>query len=296
MVTYEVLGPLGVMDDGRSFTPSAPKQRQLLAFFLLNANTVVSADACISELWEDEPPSSASSTLQTYILQLRRLLASLPSIGSVPDAKELLMTRSRGYLLRVSPAQLDVDEFNRACASGRAALARRDNGCAALFYRRALAVWQGEPLADVQAGPRLRAWIAGLQERHLSALEQRIEAELRLGMHHELIAELTALVAAHPTHENLHAQVMVALYRCGRQAHALQVVARLREVLTTELGIEPSARMRRLHQALLACDPRLDAPVEVPEAVLSLDLLSERRGGFASALPGYAKCLEGSTI
>ncbi|GAA3792294.1 AfsR/SARP family transcriptional regulator [Amycolatopsis tucumanensis] len=295
MMSYEVLGPLAVNDHGEAFTPTAPKQRQLLAFLLLNANTVVSIESCIAELWEDNPPSSAASTLQTYVLQLRRLLASLPSVGSAPCAKDVLRTRSRGYLLRVAPGQLDVDEFNSYAAQGRAALARRDDGCAALFFRRALSVWHGEPLADVALGPRLRAWVAGLEERRLGALEQRIEADLRLGTHHEVLAELTALVAAHPTHENFHAQLVLALYRCGRQAQALQVIARLRSVLNTELGLEPSARMQQLHQAVLTCDARLDASVEWPESVLSLDLLAERRGELADLAPGFARCLEGSS-
>lgn len=289
MVQYGVLGPLSVTDEGTDYTPTAPKQRQLLALLLLNPNHIVATSSCIEELWDDDPPDSAGSTLQTYVLQLRRKLATVRSIGSAAAAKKILVTRSRGYMLRVAPGELDLEGLNRMAAQGRAALARHDDGCAALLFRQALALSRGEPLADVPLGPRTRAWIAGLGEQCLSIHEQRIEADLRLGMHHELIAELSRLIVAHPTHENFHAQLMVALYRSGRQTHALEVMTRLREVLSNELGLEPSRRMQSLHQAVLAGDERLDASAKWAPSPSMLDLFIESEK-FSSSLPSLENC------
>lgn len=272
---YAILGPLGMRENGRSYTPTAPKQRQLLALLLLNANKVVSAGTCIQELWEERPPATALSTLQSYILQLRRILRNVPDagldVGGARDARRVLETRDGGYLLNVRAGDLDVTKFMSLVHEGRIAL-RRDDFAASALLARALNIWQGAALADVHIGPILRTHLTRLEEERISVQEQRIEADLRLGRHHELIGELSALTMECPTHENLHAQLMLALHRSGRRIQALEVVQRLYQVLHDELGLGPSPRMRNLHQAILACDPAIDAPATPSGILLTLDL------------------------
>lgn len=268
---FGVLGPLRMTAQRISYVPTAPKQRQLLALLLFNANQVVSTSACIEELWESAPPASALSTLQTYVLQLRRALRGVPHIGSLQDARKTLETRDGGYLLVVRPGELDLHVFERLVSHGRAALDHDDDRTGSRLLGEALDMWTGAALADVQTGPILQSYLTGLEEQRICVQEQRIEADLRLGHHHELLGELSALVTQNPTHENLHAQLMLALYRSGRPAQALTVHRRLRQVLHDELGLEPSPRMRRLHQAVLACDPVLDMPSQA-RGRLSLDL------------------------
>ncbi|GAA4985005.1 hypothetical protein GCM10023205_64100 [Yinghuangia aomiensis] len=257
---FGILGPLRMTAAGRSYVPSAPKQRQLLAFLLLNANHVTSTKSCIEELWDLQPPDSALSTLQTYVLQLRRALALCPEIGSLRHARTILRTHDNGYQLVVGPGQLDRHVYEALVADGRAALARGDDLTASACFGDALALWCGDALADVKAGPLMRAHLIGLAERRTAVLEQRIEADLRLGRHHQIVGELAELAATHLTNENYHAQLMLALYRSGRQAQALESFQRLRTTLDVELGLTPSPRMRRLHQAVLSCDPTIDAP------------------------------------
>ncbi|MFF3505760.1 BTAD domain-containing putative transcriptional regulator [Streptomyces sp. NPDC003247] len=254
---FSVLGPLRMHERGVSYTPTAPKQRQLLALLLLNANQVVSTDTCIEELWEDSPPNSALSTLQSYILQLRRSLRRVPRIGSLQAARRILETRDGGYLLAVRNDELDTNRFWSLVREGRAAL-RHDDARASACLSEALRLWQGTALSDVQRGPVLRAHLVGLEEERTSVHEQRIAADLRLGRHQDLLGELSRLTARYPMHESLHAQFMLALHRTGRRIQALEVQQRLSTVLREELGLDPSPRVRRLHQAILAGDPAID--------------------------------------
>ncbi|GAA3870499.1 hypothetical protein GCM10023084_24430 [Streptomyces lacrimifluminis] len=266
-----MLGPLVMANGGKSFVPSAPKQRQLLALLLVDANQSVSVDACIEELWENRPPFSARSTLQTYVLHLRRAFSQIPEVGRLAEAKKILQTGDRGYRLVVCDGALDLHTFERLVERARTALAAGDDRKGAALLADALAVWRGPALADVQVGPLLQAHVVGLAEYRLHILEQRIEADLRLGRHHELVRELSALTAQRPTHENLHAQLMLALYRSGRPAQALEAFHRLRHVLSGELGLEPSPRMHRFHQAVLTGDSALETPVSAASP-LTLDL------------------------
>lgn len=276
-----ILGPLLLCAEEAIQVPTAPKQRQLLALLLLNANQVVPVSQCIEELWEYNPPASAVSTLHTYIMQLRRALR----LGREPEhttgtgCAGRLITRDRGYLFVSRQGELDVDTFEDRLRDSRQALSDGDDPVAAAALRDALAVWRGPALVDVQPGPVLRTWLASLEESRLSTIERRIEVDLRLGRHQELIGELSALVERHPVHENLHAHLMLALYRSGRQVHALEVFTRLRTVLSDELGLEPSPALRRLHHAVLSFDPALDAPpVHVPSRFsIDLDLGRIRR-------------------
>ncbi|UGQ11792.1 AfsR/SARP family transcriptional regulator [Yinghuangia sp. ASG 101] len=273
---FGILGPLLMEGADRASVPRAPKQRQLLALLLLNANEVVSTDACIEELWDERPPRSARSTLQTYVLLLRRALRRATPHPNTGVARQKLETRERGYLLNVDTGELDLDEFECRVLSGRAALARGDDAEASAQLRAALGMWRGEPLADIFAGPILRAHLVRLEEHRFDIREECVEADLRLGRHHELLSELRGLVARHPANENLAAQMMLALYRSGRQAQALETFADLRRVLDEELGLEPSPRMRLLHQAVLTYDARLDPPVSAA-VPLSLDLADALR-------------------
>ncbi|MFE3095031.1 BTAD domain-containing putative transcriptional regulator [Streptomyces sp. NPDC059248] len=277
---FSVLGPLRMHERGVSYTPTAPKQRQLLALLLLNANEVVSTGTCIEELWEDAPPNSALSTLQSYILQLRRSLRRVPRIGSLQAARGILETRDGGYLLAVGGGELDADRFRGLVREGRAAL-RHDDELGAACLAEALGLWHGAALSDVQRGPVLRAHLVGLEEERISVHEQRIAADLRLGRHQELLGELSGLTVKYPMHESLHAQFMLALYRAGRRTQALEVQRRLNTVLRTELGLDPSPRLRRLHQAILAGDTTIDAPANT-DGVLTADRFAAPGRGRAS--------------
>jgi DNA-binding SARP family transcriptional activator len=264
-----VLGPLLVADAGRSHVPNAPKKRQVLALLLMHANEVVSIGDCIEELWEHDPPSSAVQTLQTYIMQLRKALPK--SAGQTR-----LVTKEPGYLFVAESDELDLAAFDQTVRQARAAIACDNDSRASALLTQALEMWRGPALADVQIGPILRTRLVGLTESRLSALELRIEADLRLGRHHELISDISMLVERYPMHENLYAQLMLALYRSGRQATALETYQRLRRVLADELGLEPSRRMQHLFEAVLAADPVLDPPAHASPG-LSLDLVFYHR-------------------
>lgn len=253
-----VLGTLDVRVGGRSVVPTAPKPRKVLGLLVLHANRVVSTSALMRELWGEKPPASAATTLQTYILLLRKLLAAALD-GGIPESKRMLTTYPGGYMLRLPCDAVDLNLFEELCVSGRQSLARGEARKAADTLRAALAVWRDDALVDVPTGPLLEVETVRLRESRLGALEQRIEADLRLGRHHEVLGELTALVTEFPLNENLHAQLMLALYRSGRRAQALNVYHKLRACFIDELGLDPSTRIHDLHQAVLASEPALEA-------------------------------------
>jgi len=231
------------------------KRRALLAVLLLDANSVVSGDRLIDALWGDSPPETARNTIQVYISQLRKLL---------PESA--LETAPPGYRLVIEPDNVDLFEFIRLSEEGRTALGAGDAAGGADTLRAALALWRGAPLADLAWEPFAQAEIVRLEELRLAALEDRIDADLALGRHGQLIGELEQLVAEHPLKERLRAQLMLALYRSGRQADALAVYQRARRTLVDELGIEPSDSLKQLELAILAHDPALslDAPLAAP--------------------------------
>ncbi|GHF65832.1 AfsR/SARP family transcriptional regulator [Streptomyces thermodiastaticus] len=258
-----VLGTLDVRCGGRSVVPTAPKPRKVLGLLVLHANHVVSTAALMRELWGEKPPASAATTLQTYILLLRKQLAAALD-GGMAEAKATLVTYPGGYMLRLPADAVDVNRFERLCSHGRQALARGEAQEAADTLRAALALWRDDALVDVPNGPLLEVEAVRLRESRLGALEQRIEADLRLGRHHEVLGELAALITEFPLNENLHAQLMLALYRSGRRAQALDVYRKLRMCFINELGLDPSARIHDLHQAVLASEPALDAQITTP--------------------------------
>lgn len=240
-------------------TPSAPKLRQVFTLLAVQANQFVHTDQVIEELWENRPPSSATTTMQSYIYQLRKLLSLYePPEGVV--AEEALRTLTGGYVLMLPPDALDVQQFEQLAERGRAMLAVDELQSASTLLSSALRLWRGAALTALDSGPILQAEAVRLEAIHKSVLEQRIEADLRLGRHYELLGELSGLVAQQPDHEGFQAKLMLALYRAGRRSEALQTYQQARKVIARELGLEPSAELQRLHSAILAADPVMDMP------------------------------------
>lgn len=256
ITNFRILGPVEVWRDG---TPLllGPKHRTLLAALLLRANRVVTADQLINYLWADRPPISALNLLRGYTSELRKTL----QLGRSPDAPPpSLLTRAPGYLLTLTREQLDLYRFEDLLAIARTLLGRGDAARGAESLRDALALWRGTALDDVDSDPLRQHVVPRLAELRVTALEERIDADLLLGRHVELVAELTALTAAHPTRERFRGQLMLALYRSGRQADALAAYRTARLSLIAELGIEPGRDLQRLERAMLAADPTLDTP------------------------------------
>lgn len=255
-----LLGPVSIELNGASIVPSAAKPRHLLTLLGMHPGQVFPVPTLIEELWGSAVPRSFLTTLQTYVLQVRRCIARSLGPAAAEEPKQILATQHGGYLLDVPPGSLDVHRYESLTTEARRLAALGDDAGAATAYRQGLALWRGPVLVDVRAGAVLAIEITRLEESRLGALEGRIEAELRLGMHADLLTELSALVARYPLHEGLHAQCMMALYRSGRQWQSLEVYRRLRGNLIRELGLEPSPRVQRLHSAILAADPVLDDP------------------------------------
>jgi predicted ATPase/DNA-binding SARP family transcriptional activator len=262
----QVLGSIEASVEGRSIPLGGGKPRALLAMLALNAGSTVSTQRLIDGLWGEEPPASANKLVQVYVSQLRKAL------GSSADGAEIV-TRRHGYELRVEPDAVDAGRFERLVASGAP--------------REALALWRGPPLDDVADEPFAGAEIRRLEELRLSALELAIDRDLEEGRHREVVGELEALVTAEPLRERLHAQRMLALYRCGRQADALEAYRHARARLVEEIGVEPGPELRRLHEAILRQDASLELPAaEAVEPPRELDAGTPPAGGAAARRPG----------
>jgi predicted ATPase/DNA-binding SARP family transcriptional activator len=247
LLQFRLLGPLEVAVDGEPVALGGQKQRALLATLLLEPNRIVSGDRLIDAVWGEIPPETARNTVQVYISQLRKRLPA-GALETVPP----------GYRLAVDPATIDLFEFGRLCEEGRSALASGDAATAAETLRSALGLWRGAALADLSSVPFAQTEVLRLEELRAAACEDRIDAELALGRHGELAPELEALIGEYPLRERLRAQLMLALYRSGRQADALSAYQRARTTLVEELGIEPGEALRKLERAILAHDPSLD--------------------------------------
>jgi DNA-binding SARP family transcriptional activator len=269
LIDFRVLGPLEVVRQGRTLEIGAGKRRALLAVLLLHANEVVSTDRLIDDLWNERPPATAPKIVQGYVSQLRKVLAG--ETGRQDHSGEggsVLLTRPPGYVLLLEDGQLDAHRFEGLLGRARVALAADAAGEASTLLREALGLWRGAPLADFAFDSFAQEEIARLEELRLAALEERIDADLALGHAGDLVAELEALGARHPLRERLRGQLMVALYRCGRQAEALEVYQETRRVLVAELGLEPGRALQQLEQAILRQDPSLDSlapPAAAPE-------------------------------
>lgn len=267
---FELLGPLVIRHGDTDVAPSAPKLRLILSTLLFNANKPVGASVLARELWSDGAPRTAHSTLQTYMFKLRRLFRAVLGLSVEYVTREVLQTCSGGYVLRVDPDQLDITEFEQLVTAGSTAMHAGDYDKAATDLRRSLALWRGNVVHNGQWGTLLRAQVARLEERRFYAHTTRIDADLCLGRHREMISELASLVVEHPLHESAHTMLMIALYRAGRASAALEVYMRFRQRMLHELGIEPSERIRALHMALLSTDQVL------ADRTLTSDMLLDR--------------------
>jgi DNA-binding SARP family transcriptional activator len=228
---FRILGPLEVSDQDRELALGGLKQRSLLALLLLHANEIVATHRLIAELWGEAPPATASKSIQVYVMRLRRELGA-----------ERLTTRAPGYVLHVKPEELDVAVFERMRVEAR----RSEPARAAEKLRAALGLWRGPPLADLAYESFAQAEIGRLDELRLAIVEERVDADLACGRHADVVGELEALIAANPLRERLRAQLMLALYRSGRQAEALEAYRAVRRELADELGLEPGEQLRRL--------------------------------------------------
>ena len=253
-----VLGPFQLEDGGQRVTIGGVRQRAVFARLLLHANEVVPSEQLLVDLWGEDSPPSAANALQAAISRLRRVL---------PPGR--LITRAPGYVLRIFPAELDVKQFEQLLAEGRDALSAGAPVEAARMLGQALSLWRGPPLADFRYEPFAQAEISRLEELHLACLEERVEVNLALGSVGEVTAELQRLVSEYPLRERLRGQLMLALYRSGRQAEALEVYRQFRITLQVELGLEPSPQLRELEAAILRQDPVLSHPSSTSGAPLA---------------------------
>ena len=260
-MNFQLLGDLGVVSDGERVRVAGRKQRALLAVLLLHANEVVSADRLIEDLWGQDPPAQAAKSVQVHVWRLRKALAPV-SGGASGEGR--LLTRSSGYVLRVEQGELDVGELDRLVREGSEALREGQFERAGDLLREGLALWRGAPLAEFAYESFAQPEIGRLCELRLHALQGRIDADLACGLDASLVGELEALVSEHPSAERLRAQLMLALYRSGRQADALEVYRQTRRVLLDDLGLEPGEDLKRLNQAILDHDPELDLAAPAP--------------------------------
>lgn len=267
---FLILGPVDVLDGGRAVRLPAGKPVALLRALLLNRNRVVSTETLIDELWGEDPPETAAKALQGHVSQLRKVLGA-----------DRLITKPPGYSLRVEEGELDLDRFEQLVRDGRELLAAGDAKAASRELESGLGLWRGPA--------------PGLEERRLAALEDRIESDLALSRHSELVAELETLVAQHPLRERLRRQLMLALYRSGRQADALEEYRRTRETLSGELGIEPSEELQDLQRAILRHDPELLARRARPAAFVDAPVPRSRLR-WALAAVGAIALLAGAVL
>jgi DNA-binding SARP family transcriptional activator len=251
-LTVRMLGPLQVERDGQPVALGGRAQRALLARLLLDTGRTVPASRLVEDLWGENAPASASKMVQIYVSMLRKVL---------PEG--VLVTRPPGYAIELPREAIDLSSFEDLRRAGQAALAAGSPARAVEMLRQALALWRGPALGEFDE-PFATIESRRLEELHLASLEDRIDAELQLGRHGALVAELHALVAHHPLRERLRGQLMLALYGSGRQADALAEYHRVREVLRGDLGIEPSPALRELERRILQQDPMLDVPAARP--------------------------------
>jgi predicted ATPase/DNA-binding SARP family transcriptional activator len=257
-VEIRLLGALEVEANGRSAPLGGLRQKAVLAFLAINANQVVPAERIAEEIWAGEPPPGVQTTLQGYVFHLRKALAGTSAA---------IETRRPGYLLRVDDDEIDVRRCERLISDAADERAHGRAAVAATLLREALDLWRGEPLADFVYETFAQTEIARLTELHLTAIEARIDAELELGHHNQLVAELEALVRSNPLREALRGQLMLALHRSGRSAEALRVYAQGRELLVEELGIDPGPALQRLERSILMQDPEIDTAAPQPAAI-----------------------------
>ena len=249
---YRILGPLKVVDEGELVPLGRLKERLVLAILLLNANQFVSRERLIDDLWGEAPPPTAKKAVNVYVSQLRKVLAR--------NGHDPITTADGGYRLVVDDDELDVSRLRQLLDRARERASAGELEAAAELLREALGLWRGPTLAGLLLESRGRDEIAQLDELRLAALMDRIDCDIALGRHEQVLGELSLLVREHPLRERLRAQQMLALYRADRQAEALDAYAEARRTLVDDLGIEPSEALQRLQQAILRHDPSLETP------------------------------------
>src|SRR4029453_6796515 len=242
---FQVLGPVEVLDEGHALPIGGPKQRAVLAHLILHPNRVVPAERLIEDLWGEDPPDTARNTLQTYVSRLPKLLGD----GRIEG-------RGGGYVLSVAPEEIDASRFEALVRQGKAWV-ESDPSRAAAAFAEALDLWRGPAFANLADELSLRGSTARMEELRLGATEHRIAADLAWGGHSTMVSELEALTSQYPLRERLWAHLMLAMYRSGRQAEALDAFQRARQVLQEELGADPSAELLNLNQRILMRDPEL---------------------------------------
>jgi DNA-binding SARP family transcriptional activator len=272
---FRILGRLEVVEGDRRVALPRGRARSLLGVLALRAGEVVSSDRLIDQLWGQAPPPTATKALHGLVSTLRRRLEAEHD-GKTPP---ILETRAPGYLLAIDRDQVDANRFRRLVAEAtQAPVATK-----AAWLRDALGLWRGRALDEFAYEPFAQAAIAELEELRLAALEERVEADLALGRHAGLVAELEGLIAEHPLRERLRAQLMLALYRCGRQVDALELYRVTRQLLVDELGIEPGPALQRLEQAILAQDPSLEVPPPDDHTLTAEDVVQPSAGRWLVA-------------
>jgi len=291
---FGLLGPVIVERDGAPVQINSVMSRTVLAALLMNAGTAVSVDQLAEALWSDVRPASAMASLHNHVMRLRRLLGD--------EGGGRIRAAAPGYLIHVEPGELDLDVFDGLCASGAVALRDRQWARAAQDLTGALVLWRGEPVSDV---PGLSGYpgVQRLREARLQALEGRVEADLELGRHREMVDELLDLAARYPVREAFHGQLMLALYRAGRSAEALEAFQGLRRTLVDDLGVEPSAAIQLLHRRILSADPELagmggdwvqaGASVSGDMPPVQFDSPRQGRGGIRFQLPADTRVFTG---
>ena len=271
---FAILGPFELRLEGKATAAGGVRQRALLAILVLHANEVVSTDRLIDQLWGEHPPATAVHTVQVFVSRLRRILGA---------AGNRLVTRPPGYVLEIGADEIDADKCEQLYERARTALATQDPASAESLLREAQALWRGPPLAEFTYEAFAQSAIAGLEELRLSCREERIEAQLALGGHEQVVSELESLVRREPLRERLRGQLMLALYRCGRQAEALDAYQQARRLLINELGVEPSEALRELEQAILRQEASLLPVQSSPARAQPHAELVDETGAHAAA-------------
>lgn len=256
---FNLVGPFEIVtDDGRTYAPQAPKLCQMLAVLALQPREAVATEILVRELWGDDAPSNATKTLQTHVYHARRMLDDAQADAS---ARRLLATQAPGYRLDITEDGADVHVFERCVRQAQRELAQGFLEKAADHLAHAKALWRGPVLSNVPVGPVLTGRIAHLEELRIRALELKVETEDRLGRYREFLPELRTLVNDHPLHEWFHGQLISALHRAGRRGEALQAYQNLYHILQRELGLEPSAELKRLQAEILHATDRETVPL-----------------------------------
>ncbi|WP_179166527.1 AfsR/SARP family transcriptional regulator [Streptomyces sp. CB03238] len=252
-VQFQVLGPVEITKGICPITPRPAKIRSLLALLCVKSGTVVPRDFIINALWSGNPPRTARTALQVYVSKLRKHLEAHAGLAA------RLVSRPPGYVLELETSELDLLAFELQVSLAKSTAAAGRTNEALEYWRTACDLWRGPALADLRGLPAFENFARHLDEKRIDALEQRIAMELQLGRHAGIISELRGLVAEYPLWEDVHSQLMLSLYRSGRVSESLHTYHKVRDALVRELGLEPGARIKRLHQSILVRDPDLDA-------------------------------------